>query len=246
MASRPARSAAADDRRPARVRGRRARPRGDRRRRRRPGPLSPGRAAPRSPRSPISASPTLATDAVSAIPFRVVTGAALACVYPVAIRLLAGWFGRERGVAVGVLVGALTIGSALPYLFRAVGRAGWRGLAPGRGRGQRRRAGRRAHRARRCPRRTERRPGAAVQPRHGDAGVRHRLGPTGEPRLSRAHVGALRDVDLGAAVHRGELRGGRAGGRLAGESRCVRGGRRRRGRVRRRPGCSPIGSAARR
>ena len=65
----------------------------------------------------------LATDTASAIPFRVVTGAALACVYPVAIRLLAGWFGRGRGVAVGVLVGALTIGSALPYLFR--GSARW-------------------------------------------------------------------------------------------------------------------------
>ena len=73
----------------------------------------------------------LATDTVGAIPFRVLTGAALACVYPVAIRLLAGWFGRERGVAVGVLVGALTIGSALPYLFRAVGALGgadWRGV----------------------------------------------------------------------------------------------------------------------
>jgi MFS family permease len=71
----------------------------------------------------------LADDAPSAIPFRVVTGAALACVYPVAIKVLAGWFGRERGVAVGVLVGALTIGSALPFLFRALGALGgadWR------------------------------------------------------------------------------------------------------------------------
>jgi MFS family permease len=63
----------------------------------------------------------LATDTASAIPFRVITGAALACVYPVAIKVLAGWFGRERGLAVGVLVGALTIGSALPFLFRALG-----------------------------------------------------------------------------------------------------------------------------
>lgn len=72
---------------------------------------------------------TLAHDAPSAIPFRVATGAALACVYPVAIRVLAGWFGRERGVAVGVLVGALTVGSALPFLFRALGALGgadWR------------------------------------------------------------------------------------------------------------------------
>ena len=71
----------------------------------------------------------LAHDVATAIPFRVATGAALACVYPVAIRTLAGWFRRDRGVAVGVLVGALTIGSALPFLFRAVGALGgadWR------------------------------------------------------------------------------------------------------------------------
>ncbi|HEY6050756.1 MAG TPA: MFS transporter, partial [Thermoanaerobaculia bacterium] len=63
----------------------------------------------------------IAHDAGSAIPFRVVTGLALAGVYPVGLKLLAGWFRRERGLAIGVLVGALTIGSALPYLFRAIG-----------------------------------------------------------------------------------------------------------------------------
>jgi MFS family permease len=71
----------------------------------------------------------VATDAATAIPFRIATGAALACVYPVAIKVLAGWFRRERGVAVGVLVGALTIGSAQPFLFRSLGALGdadWR------------------------------------------------------------------------------------------------------------------------
>ena len=63
----------------------------------------------------------VAHDAASAIPFRVVTGLALAGVYPIGLKLLAGWFVRERGLAIGVLVGALTVGSALPYLFRAVG-----------------------------------------------------------------------------------------------------------------------------
>ena len=66
----------------------------------------------------------LAHDALSAIPFRALTGAALACVYPVALKVLAGWFRRERGLAIGVLVGALTVGSAMPYLFRAVGSLG--------------------------------------------------------------------------------------------------------------------------
>ena len=73
----------------------------------------------------------VASDAATAVPFRVVTGAALACVYPVSIKVLAGWFRRDRGVAVGVLVGALTIGSALPFLFRSVGALGdadWRAI----------------------------------------------------------------------------------------------------------------------
>jgi MFS family permease len=61
------------------------------------------------------------SDVASALPFRVVTGVALAGVYPVGLKLLVGWFRRERGLAIGVLVGALTIGSALPYLLRALG-----------------------------------------------------------------------------------------------------------------------------
>jgi len=60
-------------------------------------------------------------EAATALPFRVVTGLALAGVYPIGLKLLAGWFRRERGLAIGVLVGALTVGSALPYLLRAIG-----------------------------------------------------------------------------------------------------------------------------
>jgi len=63
----------------------------------------------------------LATDATTAIPWRAITGAGLAAVYPVAVKMLSGWFRRERGLAIGVLIGALTIGSALPHLIRAVG-----------------------------------------------------------------------------------------------------------------------------
>jgi MFS family permease len=62
-----------------------------------------------------------AADPGSALPFRFLTGVAIAAVYPVGINLLAGWFRRDRGLAVGVLVGGLTVGSALPYLFRAIG-----------------------------------------------------------------------------------------------------------------------------
>ena len=63
----------------------------------------------------------LAHDVGSALPWRVVTGAGLAAVYPVALKMLAGWFVRRRGLAIGVVIGALTVGSALPHLFRAVG-----------------------------------------------------------------------------------------------------------------------------
>ena len=51
---------------------------------------------------------------------RIVTGAALAGVYPSALKLVATWFTRDRGLALGAVIGALTIGSALPHLFRAV------------------------------------------------------------------------------------------------------------------------------
>ena len=63
----------------------------------------------------------VARDAASALPFRFLTGVALAAVYPVAMKLAAGWFRRDRGLAIGVVNGALTIGVALPLLFRALG-----------------------------------------------------------------------------------------------------------------------------
>lgn len=51
---------------------------------------------------------------------RFLTGAALAGVYPPAMKLISTWFIRNRGLALGAVVGALTLGSALPHLFRAV------------------------------------------------------------------------------------------------------------------------------
>jgi MFS family permease len=63
----------------------------------------------------------LADDVASALPFRFLTGAAMAAVYPVGMKVLAGWFRRGRGLAIGILIGAITIGSALPHLFRAAG-----------------------------------------------------------------------------------------------------------------------------
>ena len=63
----------------------------------------------------------LAGSPAAALPWRALTGAGLAAAYPVAVRMLSGWFRRERGLAVGTLIGALTVGSALPHLIRALG-----------------------------------------------------------------------------------------------------------------------------
>jgi len=70
---------------------------------------------------------TLAVDGTTAITLRVVTGAALACVYPPGMKIAAGWFLERRGLALGVIVGALTAGKAFPHLLQALlGDAGWR------------------------------------------------------------------------------------------------------------------------
>jgi MFS family permease len=58
---------------------------------------------------------------------RILTGAALAGVYPPGMKIAAGWFKEGRGLAIGILVGALTLGSASPHLVRwAVSSAAWR------------------------------------------------------------------------------------------------------------------------
>lgn len=51
---------------------------------------------------------------------RILTGVALAGVYPPALKLVSTWFVRGRGLALGAVIGALTLGSSLPHLFRAL------------------------------------------------------------------------------------------------------------------------------
>ena len=63
---------------------------------------------------------------VIAIAARFVTGALLAGVYPVGMKIAVGWGQRDRGFLVGALVGALTLGSALPHLVALAGGADWR------------------------------------------------------------------------------------------------------------------------
>ncbi|UTW56040.1 nitrate/nitrite transporter [Kordiimonas sp. SCSIO 12610] len=62
----------------------------------------------------------------TAVLMRFLTGFALAGVYPVGLKLAAGWGEKDRGFLVGLLVGALTLGSAMPHLFAFLGGADWR------------------------------------------------------------------------------------------------------------------------
>ena len=60
----------------------------------------------------------LSSGPTSGLGFRFLTGAALAGVYPPGMKIAAGWFREARGWAIGILVGALTLGSAVPHLVR--------------------------------------------------------------------------------------------------------------------------------
>ena len=65
-------------------------------------------------------------DPNTAIVLRFVTGICLAGVYPPGMKIMATWFRERRGMALGVLVGALTMGKATPYLVNALGSSNWR------------------------------------------------------------------------------------------------------------------------
>lgn len=54
---------------------------------------------------------------------RFLTGFFLAGVYPPAMKMIATWFRSARGMAIGTVVGALTLGKATPYLVKALGGA---------------------------------------------------------------------------------------------------------------------------
>ena len=59
-----------------------------------------------------------------ALIWRFCTGVALAGVYPPAMKMIATWFRARRGLAVGTIVGALTVGKGVPYLVHAFPQAG--------------------------------------------------------------------------------------------------------------------------
>jgi MFS family permease len=68
----------------------------------------------------------VAGGAAAGVPLRFATGFFLAGVYPPALKLMATWFREGRGIALGILVGALTVGSAMPHLVNGMGGLDWR------------------------------------------------------------------------------------------------------------------------
>jgi MFS family permease len=67
-----------------------------------------------------------ADDAATGLPLRFLSGMLLAGVYPTGLKLMATWFRADRGRALGIMVGALTLGSAAPHLVRGLASFAWR------------------------------------------------------------------------------------------------------------------------
>ncbi|MFV0473302.1 MAG: MFS transporter [Pikeienuella sp.] len=61
-----------------------------------------------------------------AVALRFICGAGFAGIYPVGMKITVGWGLRDRGLLVGALISALTLGSALPHLAAWIGGADWR------------------------------------------------------------------------------------------------------------------------
>lgn len=145
------------------------------------------------------------------VALRALTGACLAGVYPVGMKIAIGWGARDRGLLIGLVVAAVTLGSAAPHLLALAGgpTGGRRSRPPppwpGSGRARALRRARARARPRRHPR-PGRAPPRLDRPAH----------PPRLSRLSRPHVGALRLLGLDRrGVGRGlrrDLRRG-AGGR---------------------------------
>jgi MFS family permease len=65
--------------------------------------------------------PLAANGLFPALLLRFLTGVFLAGVYPVGMKIMTTWTKADRGLGIGLLVGALTVGSAAPHLINAFG-----------------------------------------------------------------------------------------------------------------------------
>jgi MFS family permease len=64
----------------------------------------------------------------TSIALRMLTGSFLAGTYPTGMKILAGWFREGRGLALGIMVGALAVGSASPHAVNAFGGMRWQSV----------------------------------------------------------------------------------------------------------------------
>ena len=69
-----------------------------------------------------------ADGATIAIPLRFATGFFAAGIYPPMLKIMSTHFRENRGLALGVMVGALTVGSALPHLVNGLGGLPWQSV----------------------------------------------------------------------------------------------------------------------
>jgi MFS family permease len=63
----------------------------------------------------------LAYDLFSLLALRFITGFFLTGIYPIGIKISSGWYKKDLGNAIGLLVGALVLGSALPHFIKSIG-----------------------------------------------------------------------------------------------------------------------------
>jgi MFS family permease len=75
--------------------------------------------------------PAVVASLGPALALRFATGFFLAGVYPMGMKVMATWTKEDRGLALGLLVGATTLGSAAPHLLRAGAIADWRAVLYG-------------------------------------------------------------------------------------------------------------------
>lgn len=69
--------------------------------------------------------PVLAVNVEIALVLRFLTGVFLAGVYPVGMKIVTTWTKADRGLGIGIVVGALTLGSASPHLLKVFGGVQW-------------------------------------------------------------------------------------------------------------------------